>query len=84
MWLYRAKSLKMKSYGRFHIGKRLLIGITFSDNNAFQSQWISHITVCMFFYNDFNWLHKTSACGYPGMHAGGKQAFVIAGRGNQP
>ena len=40
-----AECVNMKANGRCDIGKGLLFGITFCDDNAFYSQWIGNIAV---------------------------------------
>jgi hypothetical protein len=34
---------------RFHIRERIFIRLAFADNTAFQSQWVGHVTIRMFF-----------------------------------
>jgi hypothetical protein len=43
----------------FHIGERILVGVTLTDYNALQSQGICNVTIRMFFHDNFVLGHST-------------------------
>src|SRR5256885_13691568 len=48
----------MKTNSRSHVAESSLIGATLTNNNTSQTQWISHIAICMLLHDNFNRSHR--------------------------